>query len=410
METSHSGWKDLQRSAELLHDQLKGELTEVTEQEFRAWLERDPAHPLLTEQYNDAAFIREQLVQLYAAREQDAGWNKIEAAIGNTPVAAHRVNFRIKAWWRYAAAVILLGGTGLYLWNTQKHISPETVQPPPVKSDKMPGTERAILTLANGQIITLDSSANGQLATENGSVIRKQDGTIVYNNALPESKAVFYNTMSTPRGGQYQIILADGTKAWLNAESAITFPTAFTGNKREVTIKGEVYFDVTKDAAKPFIVNINHRSRIEVLGTQFNVNAYEDERTVNTTLLEGAIKVWAGNEDNHSSEGAILKPGQEAQVAADNGSMKIVNNPDLNKAVAWTKGVFNFEDLPLEKAMRQLARWYDIQVVYEQPVREVQFGGTLKRNLPLSGILHFLEGAGLHYRLEGENRLVILNH
>jgi len=203
--------------------------------------------------------------------------------------------------------------------------------------------------------------------------------------------------------------LADGTKAWLNAESAITFPTAFADKKREVTIKGEVYFDVAKDAAKPFIVNISQRSRVEVLGTEFNINAYEDEDNISTTLLEGAVKVWAEPEKNNRNS-VILKPGQEAQIAADNGSLQIIDNPDLDRAVAWKNGVFNFEGLPLEQAMRQLARWYDVKIVYEQPVPTVQFGGTLKRNLPLSGILHFLQGAGLRYRLEDANRLVILNN
>jgi len=145
------------------------------------------------------------------------------------------------------------------------------------------------------------------------------------------------------------------------------------------------------------------------LGTHFNVNAYENEDSISTTLLQGSVKVTAGRAGDKDRP-VILRPGQQMQVDGNHRQIKVLNSVDPDRVIAWKNGLFNFEGMPLEQAMRQLARWYDIQVVYEQPVRAIRFGGTLKRNLPLSEILHFLEGAGLHYRLENKNRLVILNN
>jgi ferric-dicitrate binding protein FerR (iron transport regulator) len=329
-------------------------------------------------------------------------------ALADKPV--HRVHLLRTAWFRYAAVVILFLTAGIYLWTAQRKEPPATMQTAHVKFDLPPGTQRATLTLANGQKIAVDSSSDGPLIRENGTAILREDGRIVYNKVLTGNHPIAFNTMSTPKGGQYQITLSDGTRAWLNAESSITFPTSFTGANREVSIHGEVYMEVAKDAAKPFLVNVNSGTQIEVLGTAFNVNAYLNEENISTTVLQGAVNVWPGIKPRKQERPVTLKPGQQVEITLDNGSVKLVNDADLDKTVAWKNGVFNFEDLPLEKAMRQLARWYDIQIFYEQNVRPVQFGGTLKKSLPLSSILHFLEGAGLRYRLEGKNRLVILNN
>jgi ferric-dicitrate binding protein FerR (iron transport regulator) len=171
-----------------------------------------------------------------------------------------------------------------------------------------------------------------------------------------------------------------------------------------VHVKGEAYFEVAKDASKPFFVDVNGHSTIEVLGTDFNVNAYENEDIISTTLLQGSVKVTAGDKGPE----VTLRPGQQMLIDTGTRQIKAVNYVDTDKMVAWKNGAFNFEGIPLERAMRQLARWYNLQITYEQPVRAIQFGGTLKRNLPLSEVLHFLEGAGLHYRLEENNRLVVL--
>lgn len=404
---------DPDQIATLLIKKLEGELSPTEKLILDEWVHSTPSgsrvmQDLLVEE-NIAAKLKDHHPDNWQATN-----TRIKAAVSaslfdSEPVAPiHRIHFLRTAWFYYAAAVLLVCGVGAYLWKAQTTSKKELAQQASLEFDKMPGTDKATLTLANGQAIAVDSLPNGELAVENGSGIVKQDGRIIYNEGVGATSKVAYNTMSTSRGGQYQITLADGTRAWLNAESSITFPTSFTGSTREVSIKGEVYFEVAKDAAKPFMVNVNGRSQIQVLGTEFNVNAYDNEDNIHATLLNGSIKVWPGASQSKLVNAAILKPGEEAQIAAQNAVMNVVFNPDLEKVIAWKNGVFNFEDVPLEKAMRQLARWYDIQIVYEKGGRPVQFGGSLKRNLPLSGILYFLEGAGLRYRLEDGNKLVVL--
>lgn len=308
-------------------------------------------------------------------------------------------------FWTVAAAASIVLAIGLAMWHTNRSVH----QPNPVvlkdqERDIPPGGNKATLTLANGSTIVLDSAADG-VVTNQGRVkiIKLGDGQLAYNGKDTVSSV---NTLTTPAGGMYHLTLPDGSSVWLNAASAITYPTAFVGSTREVMIRGEAYFEVKKDAAKSFIVNLNNHTKIEVLGTRFDVNAYENENSIRTTLLEGAVKVTPGK-PNDNEPSVTLKPGEQAVTGAD--KIKVIDTPDPDATIAWKNGLFNFEGMPLEMAMRQLARWYDIQIVYEQPVRAIQFGGTLKRNLPLSDILHLLGSAGLHYRMEEKNRLIILN-
>jgi len=311
-------------------------------------------------------------------------------------------------FWTVAAAASIILAIGLAIWHTKSSVH----QPDPVvlkgpDHDIPPGGNKATLTLANGSTIVLDSAADGVVTNQGRvNIIKLADGQLAYNGNDTVSSV---NTLTTPFGGMYHLTLPDGSSVWLNAASAITYPTAFVGSKREVMIQGEAYFEVKQNAAKPFIVNLNSHTKIEVLGTRFDVNAYENENTIRTTLLEGAVKVTPGKL-NDKEHGVTLKPGQQAVTGAGNGTIKVINTPDPDAAIAWKNGLFNFEGMPLEPAMRQLERWYNIQIEYEQPVRAIQFGGTLKRNLPLSDILHFLGSAGLHYRMEEKDRLIILNN
>lgn len=313
-----------------------------------------------------------------------------------------RLLFRRRLLWSAAAAVVIFV-IGTLIWRTTPAV--EQVVPAPVVQDMpheiQPGGNKAVLTLSDGKKIVLDSAADGTL-TKQGSVhiVKLGDGRLAYEG---KDRVGALNTLSTPNGGMYRLRLPDGTGVWLNAASSITYPTAFVGAKREVSVKGEAYFEVAKDASKPFFVDVNGHSTIEVLGTDFNVNAYENEDIISTTLLQGMVKVTS--DKGHQ---VTLKPGQQMLIDSGTRQIRAVNFVDTDKIVAWKNGAFNFEGVPLEKAMRQLARWYNLQIAYEQPVRAIQFGGTLKRNLPLSDVLHFLEGAGLHYRLEDNNRLVIL--
>ena len=303
-----------------------------------------------------------------------------------------------RRWWA-AAAIILLLFTGAYLWMTRhKNEQSLAAGSKPLQHDVLPGGNKAILTLANGQKIMLDSAANGTLVQQgNTKVIKLANGQLAYTPAGKDKGVVLYNTMTTPRGGQYKIQLPDGTDVWLNAASSVTYPTAFTGADRRVTITGEVYFEVAKDKAKPFRVNVNE-VKVEVLGTHFNINSYGDETAIKTTLLEGSVKITAGKDNR------MLKPGEQAQVAQQR--VTIVNNADLGQVMAWKNGLFNFNKLSLREVLRQLSRWYDVEVVYQGDVTPRKFGGEIQRDLNLSEVLDGLRETGIHFSIDGKKLVV----
>lgn len=286
--------------------------------------------------------------------------------------------------WASAAAVIIIIGTAAYLWNAQ-NVKPEiaNVKSVPVINDVLPGSDKAILTLSNGEKIEL-KSATLQTITDGRLAINNKDGKLIYG----KTDIVVYNTMTTPNGGQYQLTLPDGTHVWLNAASSITYPTAFTGNRREVSITGEAYFEVTKDPAKPFRVK-TYKDSITVLGTNFNVHAYADESFVKTSLLEGSVKI--GN--------SILKPGE----AYLNGKVSTAN---VTQDVAWKNGLFNFNNADLPSVLRQLERWYDIRMRYEGKPSAVTVKGKMYRDVNLSDILEVLDKMGLYFKMEGRTIVV----
>ena len=290
-----------------------------------------------------------------------------------------------------AAAAILLGiiATGLYFWNTSE-LKTETTY---VKNDVAPGSNKAVLTLGDGSRVTLDSGS--QTLRQGTIAIHQQGGQLQYYQQGTVT-AVNYNTLSTPRGGQFQIILPDGTKVWLNAASSLRYPTAFTGGERKVEITGEAYFEVAKNAAMPFRVKISNEATVEVLGTHFNINAYADEAAIRATLLEGKIKVMD----------VVLSPGEQAQITTD---INILRHVDTSAVMAWRYGLFNFEGQNLKEVMRQLSRWYDIEVIYEGTVPDIVFGGKMLRNINLSQLLKVLEDAEVHFTLEEGRKLIISN-
>jgi transmembrane sensor len=318
----------------------------------------------------------------------------------------HRVHFRRR--WGSAAAVIVLLGAGAYLWAVSKKAEqPLANGNKASQTDIQPGTNKAILRLADGTVIALDSAANGQLAQQSGSNLIKRGGQVIYENAdhlHKNGKTVGSNTLSTPNGGQYQITLPDGTRVWLNASSSITFPTAFAGAERAVKIKGEIYFEVAKNKQKPFVIDIDGNSSVEVLGTSFNINSYADEGTIKTTLLEGSIKVI--KEDRE----VVLSPGQQAATAivrASDQPLKVINNPDVEQALAWKNGIFNFNGSNFNSVARQLERWYDIKIKYEAAVPHVIFKGEMNRGVKLSTVLEWFSDLNINTRLEGKILIVL---
>ena len=308
-------------------------------------------------------------------------------------------------WRRYAvvAAILVLvsAGTWFFIFNHRPAKEMAQTETPSYKNDKAPGGNKAVLTLANGTTITLDTARTGMISQQgNATVIKREDGQLAYSARSRQMAEMLYNTMTTPRGGQYQLTLEDGTKVWLNAASSITFPAAFTGHERRVTITGEAYFEVAHNTAMPFIVKAAGQE-VRVLGTHFNINAYPDEKEIKTTLLEGSVTV------SHLSGTALLKPGKQASVANSTAAIT-VQAADVNAAVAWKNGFFSFYHGDVTAIMRQLARWYDVDVKYEGPVTHQDFTGKIDRSLGLAQVLKILEQTKVHFKIEEDKRIVIL--
>jgi transmembrane sensor len=266
------------------------------------------------------------------------------------------------------------------------------------KQNIQPGKQGAILTLANGKQIVLDSAADGHLT----AVAIKKGNQLSYHDAA--TAKVEMNTMITPKGRQYSLVLADGTQVWLNAASSITYPTAFQGNERKVVVTGEVYFEVKKQHT-PFLVE-SRGVVTKVLGTHFNVNAYEDEEDIRVTLLEGSVQVALAQPETRNPQPETLKPGEQAIVAA-NTKPEIRNNIDLDAVMAWKNGYFSFDQADIRTVMRQLERWYNIEVLYEGENAE-RYSGKIGRGLNLQDLLEGLGKTRVRYRIEESRRLVIL--
>ncbi|MDB5156001.1 MAG: anti-FecI sigma factor, FecR [Mucilaginibacter sp.] len=309
-------------------------------------------------------------------------------------------SFPYKRRWQIPAAAILLislGIGGYFYLNSLKQVADQET----IAKNIKPGYNQATLTLANGKTILLTGARNGQLALQGTATIKKTaDGKVVYktDGSANAETNVAYNTMTTPNGGQYQLTLADGTKVWLNATSSIRYPTAFTGKIREVTITGEAYFEVTHNNEHPFRVIANGQV-IEDLGTEFNVNAYDDEPVVKTTLIKGSVRVVKG------SSNALLKPGQAAITKIQRGDIQ-VENVDTDEAAAWKNGQTLFNDEDIKMIMRQVARWYNVNIVYEGEIPTRHFEGGISRKSDLSSVLRILELNNIHFTVTNHTIVV----
>ncbi|MGE7776478.1 FecR domain-containing protein [Chitinophaga sp. NPDC101104] len=309
--------------------------------------------------------------------------------------------------WGWAAAVILLAASSFLLVQKFRSGDARNGNRPALAQDILPGRNGAVLTLSGGERIVLDSLENGMVARQNGADVVLKNGELAYDKTGVTPDELVYNTMTTPKGRQYQLTLPDGTKVWLNSASAIRFPTAFIGKERRVDIHGEAYFEVAKNPEKPFRVGVGNDMEIEVLGTHFNVNAYDNENTFTTTLLEGRVRVRAlPGMQHHGTSAGVIVPGQQLEMTHNEG-VTVINNADINKAMAWKNGLFNFEGATLEEVMKQLERWYDIEVVYENGVPDIRFDGKMTKDIPLAGLLVMLEKSKVRFRLEGR-KLVVL--
>ena len=310
--------------------------------------------------------------------------------------------------WRVpAAAALLLLAVGSYFIfffkSSNQGIANTNQTQPNLTNDIAPGGNKALLTLSDGSTIILDNANNGTIVQEGNIKVEKLDnGLLAYNingKMLTEKDEAFYNTITTPRGGQYQVTLSDGTKVWLNAASSIRFPVVFTGNERKVDITGETYFEVAKNASKPFKVKTG-TSLVEVLGTHFNVNAYDDEATIRTTLLEGSVKVSSNNQAPK-----FLQPGQQSGISKE-GKITIFDNADTEEAIAWINGRFQYKSADIQAILRQISRWYDVDVEYKGDV-DIHFTGQLPRNQNVSGVFEKLALTGeVNFKIDGRKIIV----
>jgi transmembrane sensor len=339
------------------------------------------------------------------------------AATAPTPSIIPMPRPASRRWWGYviaATVIFILGGAW---WALLRHPAPSVASAPrqAIKTDVPPGGNKAMLTLADGRRIDLDSSTNGVLANQgNMKVSKLSDGQLAYNkstdekpqpafNSLGTSPA--FNSLSTPRAGQFTLTLPDGSRVWLNNASTLRYPVSFSGPNRSVELTGEAYFEIAKDASHPFRVLVHKGDgdaggSIEVMGTSFNIMAYADEPAERTTLVDGSIKFTrAGNN-------ALLKPSQQSVLDAQ-GALHVIPQVNVQEVTAWKNGYFHFDHANLETTMRQLARWYDVDVKYQGSFAPQEFMGKIQRNLPLSAVLKGLENEQVHFKLEGRELTVM---
>jgi ferric-dicitrate binding protein FerR (iron transport regulator) len=310
--------------------------------------------------------------------------------------------------WISVAASFFLLAFSAYFFLYNKQSNPITVVEKPSKQDLIndfvPGEDKAVLTLADGSVVILDDASNGNIALQGAVQIQKvNDGKLQYQAGGEELETVF-NSVSTPKGGKFQLTLSDGTKVWLNSSSSLKFPVVFNGNERKVELHGEGYFEVAENKQKPFRVDVSGKGEVEVLGTHFNVNAYADEVSLNTTLLEGSVKVRVGA----SSKPSMLIPGQQARIFP-NGEVRTTSNINIEEVVAWKNGKFHFgESTDMETVMRQIGRWYDVEVEYSGNFSGKHLGGTISRDVNASKVFEMLEMTGIaKFRIVGKKVLVV---
>lgn len=329
--------------------------------------------------------------------------SRIYGRIVHTTTKKNKV-FRLTWRWAAAAVLILIAGLSSVLLKRQPDKPLRVERTQPVNSGPIkPGANVATLTLADGSTIALEDAADGIVAQTGGTAVTKLGkGLISYSdkggNATADNHSL--NTINIPRGGQYTVTLSDGTKVWLNSESSLTYPIAFSGAERKVVLKGEAYFEISKDEQHPFIAQTDH-AEVHVLGTHFNINAYKDEKNVKVTLLEGSVHLAAG------SDKALLTPGEQGIVNPSQAGIerKRVN---VNQVMAWKAGYFIFRNNTIQDIMRQIGRWYDVEVVYEGDIPKGTFGGTYSRNKEIHELLKGLELTGLvHFKIEGRKIIVM---
>ena len=377
----------------LIARKLKGKLSETEEETLRRWLEADEAH---RRYFEKAADMWE---EPWNAEEPDLEklMERFDRFADQTPVRVHRTT-RWYLWWKYAAVILLIAGIAGWLLQQRESVNPVVPVAKVSTQPIVPGGPRATILLADGRQIHLDSlGKEGLVRQEQGAAIRLSEGKVVYETTQPAEKEV-YHTVVIPRGGEYCLKLADGTNVWLNSSTRLKFPVNFIGDRRLVELEGEAYFEVMKDATRPFIVR-TLRSDIRVYGTSFNVRAYTDEEIQYTTLAEGKVGILRKGKEY------FLKPRQQARLGQQAQEITIEEvDPDLY--CSWHKGLFLFENERLENILKRLSDWYDIQVVFTaEQLKDLHFTGDLEKYADFTDILTLI-GMTTHVDFKISGRIV----
>lgn len=386
------------RMAALMARHLRNSLSDAERAELEQWLAANDSNRQAMEELLNADTATEQWRSMayFQSRTGDA-MEKVAASIQPTRTRTRRLPYFYKA----AGIVLLVISALSAVWIARNHKSApaETFA---FTGDILPGSQKAKLVLANGNSLVLNNDGDTAIMQGVSVKVQQQQGLLAYEGFENTSDNIQYHQLITPKGGEYHLQLEDGTHVWLNAASSIRFPTRFAGKERRVQLTGEAYFEVAKDKEHPFIVDINQNASIEVLGTHFNVNAYTDEENMSTTLLEGAVAVTTGNDRRK------IIPGQQAVVKPHGNDPIVVAPADTLRAIAWKNGVFDFNDAKLSEVMRQVSRWYDIEIVYEKGIPDIRVWGRMKRNQNLQQLIRILNGMDVKARLEDGRKLVVL--
>lgn len=366
---------------------------------WNQWLEDHPENTLQIEE------LRRMVMMMAKASQEtlrDQHFQELQQKMAGAAILPVKKRSSWKISWAAAAAVLIMAaGVALFSLRSQKPVQNNIIAQ---KKAIRPGGNKAILTLANGKKIILTDSVNGQIAVQAGIRINKTaQGQIVYeilgSGVGDNAPGPVFNTVEAPNGGQWEVVLPDGSKVWLNARSSLTYPTCFTGNERRVELKGEAYFEITHNEKMPFRVTSKTQT-VEVLGTHFNIMAYDNEQVMKTTLLQGSVRI-----SDHGRT-RILVPGEQAQVSDD--ALKVTDDEDIEDVVSWKNGYFKFNE-SLESIMRKVARWYDVDVVYADNTEpSVRFGGKISRYKNLTSALKIMELTGnVHFKVEGRRVTVM---
>jgi transmembrane sensor len=387
------------RLSELLSKKLLDkELSEAETQQLEEWLQ-DPKNMALYEAELNRHQVFESVRRLSEMNERRLDEKMATVSgIGSTRPASRSIRPYLIA--ASLASVVVLGVW--YLQSVRAKVPTITAKIANQRSDIAPGKDRAFLTLSNGTEINLDSASTGQVAAQgNVRVIKQSSGLIAYEGAPAENKSeTVYNTLHTPNAGQYELVLPDGTRAYINNASELRYPVVFNGSKREVFLSGEAYLEVAHDGSKPFVVHLGNQENIEVLGTRLDIAAYPDEpNAVRTVLVDGKVKV------DFKEKSVVLNPGQQA---VNNGNELIVDNANIRSAIAWKNGFFSFDNATAAEILKQLSRWYDVSVrVNNESAQKRRFEGRMSRDLTLQQALKILQEQQLPYRYDQDSGAIV---